>query len=434
MLVFRRYQGQFHAPRNLNVHEHRCVRSHALATLIIAAVPAIGSAQTIQWSRQFGTAAHDRAFAIAANASGVYVAGATEGALPGQQNAGAVDAFVRKYDINGTEIWTRQFGTSGINEILAIAVDESGIYVAGDTQGTLPGQTSALRFAKHAFVRKYDLDGAEVWTTEFGGGRSEEVLAMAVGTAGVYAAGDTTVFAPPYDDAFVATFDFGSGPGWSRAIGTPTPDRASAIAVRASGVYVAGATQGTLPGQTSAGDSDGFLRKYDVDGTEVWTRQFGTSGSDEILSMALDGSGLYLAGISTGTMAGQTSTGEFNAFVRKYDFNGQPVWTRQFGTPEYDDALGIAVNARGVYVAGNTKGALPGHANAGDYDAFVRKYDPTGGELWTQQFGSNGHDEVLGIAVDGSGVYAAGVTDGALPGQRNNGSFDAFVVKLQDAR
>ena len=55
-------------------------------------------------------------------------------------------------------------------------------------------------------------------------------------------------------------------------------------------MYVAGATQGTLPRQTSAGDADAFLRKYAFDGTEVWTRQFGTSESDEILSMAIDAS------------------------------------------------------------------------------------------------------------------------------------------------
>ena len=393
-------------------------------------MPAIGSAQTVQWIRQFGTAGHDRAAAIAVNASGVYVAGGTEGTLPGQHSAGAVDAFVGRYDTNGVEVWMRQFGTAGVDEILAIAVDDTGIYVAGDTQGTLSAQSGAPA-GPHAFVRKYDLNGAEVWTREFGSGHTDEVLALTSGAAGVYAAGDTTVTAPPYDDAFVATFDPNGKSGWSQGFGTAAVDRATAVAVNTSGVYVAGATQGTLPGQIGAGDSDGFLRKYDFDGAQVWTRQFGTSESDEILSMAIDASGLYLAGATTGSMAGQT-TGSVDAFVSKYDFNGQVVWTRQFGTPKYDDALGIAVRAQGVYVAGNTTGALPGYVNAGDYDVFVRKYDVKGGAVWTKQFGSSAHDELLGIAVDASGVYAAGVTEGALPGQRSRGSDDAFVVKLAD--
>ena len=40
-----------------------------------------------------------------------------------------------------------------------------------------------------------------------------------------------------------------------------------------------------------------FSASDDFDGAEVWTRQFGTSESDEILSMAIDASGLYLAGL-----------------------------------------------------------------------------------------------------------------------------------------
>lgn len=404
------------------------MRSPALVALLIVSAPAVGSAQTVQWIRQFGSAAQDRAAAIAVNASGVYVAGATEAVLPGQRSAGAVDAFVQRYDAGGTEIWTRQFGTSGIDEVLAIAVDDTGVYVAGDTQGAL---SSAAPGGPHAFLRKYDLNGGEIWTREFGSGRREEVLAIAVGAAGIYAAGDTTVTAPPFDDAFVATFGADGKARGGHEFGTAAVDRAAAIAVNASGVYVAGATQGILPGQTGAGDSDGFLRKYDLNGAEVWTRQFGTPASDEIVSMAIDASGLYVAGTTSGTI-GQASAGAVDAFVRKYDFSGEVVWTRQFGTADYDDSLAIAAGPRGVYVAGNTAGALPGQVNAGDYDVFVRKYDPGGAAMWTQQFGGSAHDEVLGLAVDASGVYAAGVTDGALPGQRSKGNSDGFVVKLQE--
>src|SRR6185295_11941939 len=107
--------------------------------------------------------------AIAVNASGVYVGGGTEGTLPGQRSAGAVDAFVGRYDTSGVEVWMRQFGTAGVDEILAIAVDDTGIYVAGDTQGRLSAQSGAPA-GPHAFVRKYDLNGAEAWTREFGTG------------------------------------------------------------------------------------------------------------------------------------------------------------------------------------------------------------------------------------------------------------------------
>ena len=386
------------------------------------------SAQDVQWIRQFGTVGQDRASAVALNASGVYVAGATEGELPGQHSAGAVDAFVIRLDSNGSVVWARQFGTPGIDEVLAIAVDETGVYVGGDTQGALSATAPA---GAHAFIRKYDLDGAEMWTREFGSGRREEVLALAAGAGAVYAAGDTTVTMPPFDDAFVVAIGADGTIRGGHEFGTAAVDHASAIAVNASGVYVGGATQGALPGQSSAGDSDSFLRKYGLDGSESWTRQMGTPESDEILSVALDASGIYVTGTTGGATPGQTAAGAGDVFVSKFDVSGQVLWTRQFGTSAYDDALGIGVTVQGVYVAGNTKGALPGQVSAGDSDLFVRKFDARGNASWTRQIGSGAHDEALAIAVAGSDLYVVGVTEGALPGQTNKGSADAFIVKLR---
>src|SRR5437867_4288428 len=101
------------------------------------------AAQELQWLREFGTAGSEVGYAVAVDASDVYVAGPTDGALPGQTNAGGNDAFLRKYDADGTEVWTRQFGSLDYDDAESVAADVSGIYVVGLTAGTLPGQTSA---------------------------------------------------------------------------------------------------------------------------------------------------------------------------------------------------------------------------------------------------------------------------------------------------
>jgi hypothetical protein len=54
-------------------------------------------------------------------------------------------------------------------------------------------------------------------------------------------------------------------------------------------------------------------------------------------------------------------------FVRKYDPEGKKLWTRQFGTAEYDHARGLAVNGTTVYV--------PGQKNAGNVDTFVTRLE-----------------------------------------------------------
>src|SRR5207249_8142016 len=106
---------------------------------------------------QFGTPDEELAFRIAADNSGVYVAGFTAGSFPGATNAGSNDAFVRKFDTDGNEVWTRQFGTSELDDAVGVAADDSGVYVSGQTWGTLANQTSAG--FRDAYVRKYDTSG-----------------------------------------------------------------------------------------------------------------------------------------------------------------------------------------------------------------------------------------------------------------------------------
>src|ERR1041384_248147 len=56
---------------------------------------------------------------------------------------------------------------------------------------------------------------------------------------------------------------------WLDQFGGPAPTAESASATDAAGnVYVAGTTSGALPGQTSAGGVDAYVRKYDADGVE----------------------------------------------------------------------------------------------------------------------------------------------------------------------
>jgi hypothetical protein len=65
-------------------------------------------------------------------------------------------------------------------------------------------------------------------------------------------------------------------------------------------------------------------------------------------------------------------------------------------------------------------------------DAFVRKYDAAGNELWTRQFGTGERDLAYSVAVGPSGVYVAGGTYGIFPGQASAVRPDAFVTKLVD--
>ena len=99
----------------------------------------------------------------------------------------------------------------------------------------------------------------------------------------------------------------------------------------------------------------------------------------------------HVAGFTGGSFAGQTSAGVEDAFVRKFDPSGTELWTRQFGTADNDSATDVAVDGNGnVYVTGATQATFPGQTSSGGNDVFLQAFDSAGTPLWTTQFGTNG--------------------------------------------
>lgn len=216
---------------------------------------------------------------------------------------------------------------------------------------------------------------------------------------------------------------------WIRQFGTGSSDIARSLAIDSAGnVLVAGNTRGALAG-VNAGSSDGFIKKYDSAGEVLWIQQFGSSSADVARAVAVDSSdAVLIAGNSFGDLAA-SSAGSSDAFVKKYDTNGVLLWAQQFGTAAADLAYALAVDdADNVIIAGSTRGGLEGR-NAGQSDAFVRKYDANGILMWTRQFGSSENDRVSALAVDSSGnIVLAGWTEGALEAT-NAGEEDVFLRK-----
>ena len=87
------------------------------------------------------------------------------------------------------------------------------------------------------------------------------------------------------------------------------------------------------------------------------------------------------------------------------------------------------------YVVGRVSGALPGQTALGQDDAYLRKYDSSGNEAWTYQFGSEDNDRALAVAIDETrNLYVVGGTYGNLLSQTKLvRSHDAFVIKMSVA-
>ena len=111
------------------------------------------------------------------------------------------------------------------------------------------------------------------------------------------------------------------------------------ITANATGAYVIG-----------LGASGPFLSRYDAGGNQIWTRA-GIAGW--IQRIAVDTDGIYAAGVTRGALPGQCAAGSSDAFVTRFDMDGKELWTRQFGTLRYEDVAGIALDAGNIFVAGS---------------------------------------------------------------------------------
>ena len=385
--------------------------------------------------------------AIAIDAMGnVYIAGYVGDALPGQTSSGRTDAFLQKLDASLSTLWTRQFGTDDNDRVNALAADsQGGVYLVGGTIGEFDGYTSQY-FGSDAYVRAYDGEGTERWTQQFGTKFATLARAVAVDPTGnVYVAGHTEGSLPGFsnaggapfgaittwNDAFLRKYDPDGAEVWTRQFGHERHDEIHGITLGPSGgVYVVGYTDESFDGFTNTGGRDAFVRKYDADGNVVWTQQFGSESAagaqpnDKGLGIGLDASGnVYVVGSTTGRFAGGEGGGS-DGFIRKMGPTGNALWTQQFGGEDDDSASAIVVHADGtVFLAGNTESSIPGAGGQGASDGFVKSFTSDGAERWTRTAGTRREDGTRGIALGSAEVYVIGGTEGEIaPGGAGKGS------------
>ncbi|BAI90117.1 SBBP repeat-containing protein [Arthrospira platensis NCB002] len=395
------------------------------------------------WTRLLGTRLDDEAYALTTGRDGsIYVAGYTEGNLDGQTYSGDADIFITKYQPDGTKDWTRLLGSRDRDGANALTTGRDGsIYVAGYTGGDLDGQTNSGW--QDAFITKFQPDGTKAWTRLLGSRDWDSANALTTGSDGsIYVAGYTEGNLDGQTnsgdaDTFITKFQPDGTKEWTRLLGTSDRDGAYALTTGSDGsIYVAGGTLGDLDGQTNSGVWDAFITKFQPDGTKDWTRLLGTSDIDvgDALTTGRDGS-IYVAGSTQGNLDRQTHSGDADAFITKFQPDGTKDWTRLLGTSSWDGAYALTTGSDGsIYVAGETFGNLDGQTHSGGRDdAFIAKFQSNGSKDWTRLLGSsNGDDMAYALTTGRDGaIYMAGYAGGDL-GEQTNGSchYNAFIAKL----
>lgn len=222
----------------------------------------------------------------------------------------------------------------------------------------------------------------------------------------------------------------------------------------AGNLYVSGGFSSsiTIGGSTftSRGPRDLLLVKYNPQGQVLWARTAGSVDSENLTDLLLDGNGdVYITGWFSGsvsfgslsfTRAGSTGT---DAYVVKYDEQGNVQWGRQLGSDYSDQGTVLALAPNGDVLAGgwfstairlSTGSALQSRGSADGY--VVRLSPATGAVLSGFTVGSPDNDEVRGLAADAAGnIYVNGyfssvASFGGGLSLTSRGSTDNFVAKF----
>ncbi len=405
----------------------------SLWLLVACGGPAGPEAGALLWTLQFGTGEADVGSAVAVADDGrIAVAGTTQGPLGGALEGGW-DAFVRLLDADRAVAWTHQVGTADDDRATGVAFHpDGGLVVAGSTSGNLFGPNEG---GLDGFVRRVDDHGATLWTHQFGSAQNDVIEAVAVAADGRVVAAGTTRGAlegasAGLGDAFVRVVDADGVEVWTRQFGSIGEEFALGVATGPGGrIAVVGGTNGDLANPTAAAraENDAFVRVVDADGDIVWTHQFGTAVDDHLNRVAIAGDGTVIVfGVTDGALAA-TNAGARDVFARAYGTAGQVLWTRQFGSEGSDYSTGVAVaGVHHVFVAGSTTGTLAGEA-AGGVDAFVARLGPAGAITWLRQFGTEADDRARHVAIGPEGqAVVVGTTGGDLGGPSSGGD-DVFL-------
>ena len=266
-------------------------------------------------------------------------------------------------------------------------------------------------------------------------------------------------FSAHYADVFIAKYDPNGNKLWAKTGGGNMIDQGNAIATDASGnSFVTGIFRTNTPNPTvdfsgtmltSYGDYDFFIAMYNTNGDLQWIKQGGGSLGDNGFGIAVDNNGgVYACGAFQGTATFGTQTvtsvGQTDAFIAKYDYNGNLIWITTDGGTGSDHANAVKYESQlGLVTTGQFQNtALFGTASItakGLYDVFVARYDLSGNNVWAKRAGGfsiNG-DEGKSIATDNdANIYVSGNFAGLadfgslqITSGPDSGYADVFVAK-----
>jgi hypothetical protein len=372
-----------------------------LAVTILAVVQLVSAGtHTLTFSVTYGGNQYDTAYGLAwafGNPSGMlYVVGSSASFSSPPQREGIVAMFDENLGTPSTVV--RMQGFSGWGEFYDVAVP-IGISLSNTIAvvGYIPNNN---RDPVVYWLDKNDLSTILAYQlTVFSGSARDEAVAVSFDSEGnTIVAGFTDSGVSPLSGRvpFLVKFDSAGNVLWSIAF-EPSPSMGSYVGIPGisgglaidcdNNIIVAGSV--FLPGK----DHDAFVAKFDPNGNILWYKTFGGSKREHAYGVALDNFGnIYVSGSTNSFSA------NYDIFVARFDPNGNLAWFRVWDIDNVgakDEAYSIAViQYDHIYITGVT------FAYDSSGDMFFAKIAADGTPLYVIRSNMAGEDKGFKVALN----------------------------------
>ena len=406
------------------------------------------------WAYQYGGSNADIPYSIKNTTDGGTIAvgytSSKDGDVSPQANREYWDLWVVKLDACGIIQWEKSAGGTGYETARdIIQLPDGGYLVAGETNSTDGGVVSGYGGTKDIWLLKLDANGTIMWQKRYGGSGLDMANHLTLLNDGsVLLAGSSTSndgdirgnhSTGTFTDGVLMKLSAAGTILWSRCYGG-TRNEEFFDAEYINGVlYAAGFTNsvdGDIPPNQK--NYDMWLLAIDGNGQKVFSKIYGGSQNDVCYSMCrgMDNS-LTLAGYTTSADGDVTvAHGSQDYWVINTDLRGKLNWQRSLGGTDAEYARAVLTDKDSNYIVGGISYSRDGDITAprGEGDFWLVKLDRAGRNVWTSSRGGSGNDHLRSMLyIPGRDEYYLGGDAASGDGDFSNANGDAdfALIKLK---
>ncbi len=442
--------------------------------LLLSLCMQLNAQRSCQWAEKIDYSNNGVSYSLAVDKNGnVYVSGHFFEDTVSFNNdiklisSGGFDAYIAKYNSEGNCQWAEKIAGSAPDFVWSIAVDDyENVFVTGYFESQELYFNNGIMLNKidstfyEAYYAKFNSDGICQWAKIITGIGSESTHSIAVDVNGfIYIAGSFTcpllsinnnieITNSGFEDSFIAKFDSEGICLWAEKIaGTGYDITKKIILDRLANIYIAGFFDSisldfnnNITLENNSSNTDGFIAKYNPEGTCLWAEKIAGNNRDITWSLALEENNfsnfynnisnylepnIWVIGSFKSTILhfnnGITlnNRGSEDAFFAKYNPSGDCILAEKIAGSLDDFTTGIMIdNEKNVFIAGdfsspilyfNNDISLNNFGSDNTSDIFFAKYDINGNCKWAERISGSLNDNANGLTIDEySNIYLSG--------------------------